>query len=760
MVYLIIQGNRHFPMGRFLLLLLLCGGMSSAQAQVCISGTVTDSSGAALPFVQVYLSGPDKTVMTGERGGFSICNLPKGEFILQAKLLGYRTWIARVAVQDSSAAVEIRMRPSTSTFPEVVVYGVNDSRPEETANDISTLSSAAMRESGALTLSEGIAKMPGVALLSTGNGISKPVIRGLFGNRIQTVLLGLRFDNQQWQDEHGLGLSDVGVDRVEVIKGPASLIYGNEAMGGVLNIIEEKPAPSGTTQSDVSMRAFSNTYGIATDAGVRSSKENRNWRIRAGMESHADYNDGDGRRILNSRFAGYFAKASLGFNKKRWVSRNDYLFSLSNFGFIMDPIQLSLPPDDRLSRSFEMPHHSVYLNLFSSQNTFYRDRSKIKLNLGFQSNNRQEQEGGSKISLNMLLNTFSGNFSWTRDLSEDAELSAGAGTSYQTNRNAGSRTIIPDANFLEASAFGYARQTKEHFAAEAGIRYDLKNIATFATGNINTDPFSPGTDILPFDRWYSSVNGSAGASLFDNKHWNVKANISTGFRPGNLAELSSNGLHEGTIRYEIGNIDLKVEQNLCADLSVGFECKWLSVSSSAYSNRFFNYIYLAPTSSEYLGFQIFRYLQKDALLHGIETVAELHPEKLKRVSLRSSFCAITGKTDDEEYLPFIPARKITAELKLRLLPLTGNQQFSIRAGGEYLFEQFEVDQFETPTGSYYLLNAGMNWELQKPKNNFTLGVSCNNLLNEAYYDHLSRFKYFGVQNMGRNISINCKISFN
>src|SRR6185369_11396047 len=150
-----------------------------------------------------------------------------------------------------------------------------------------------MPENGALSLSDGIAKIPGVSQLTTGAGISKPVIRGLFGNRIQTVLLGLRFDNQQWQDEHGLGLSDVGVERVEIIKGAASLLYGSEAMGGVLNIIEEKPAPMGKTQSDVSMQLFSNTYGIATDAGVKHSNEKCNWRLRIGEVSHGDYSDGN-----------------------------------------------------------------------------------------------------------------------------------------------------------------------------------------------------------------------------------------------------------------------------------------------------------------------------------------------------------------------------------------------------------------------------------------------------------------------------------
>src|SRR4030095_9593889 len=155
---------------------------------------------------------------------------------------------------------------------------------------------------GAFNLSDGLAKLPGVSQLTTGVGISKPVIRGLYGNRVLAILSGLRFDNQQWQDEHGLGLNDMGIDRVEVIKGPSSLLYGSEAIGGALNIIEEAPAKPHTTVADVNTRFFSNTLGIFTDVGFKGASITSNWGIRAGINSQADYTDGDGNRILNSRF--------------------------------------------------------------------------------------------------------------------------------------------------------------------------------------------------------------------------------------------------------------------------------------------------------------------------------------------------------------------------------------------------------------------------------------------------------------------------
>lgn len=199
---------------------------------------------------------------------------------------------------------------------EVEVSNTVNTYANETVLNITALSTEAMREKGSFNISDGLSKLPGISQVSTGVSISKPVIRGLYGNRVQTVFSGLRFDNQQWQDEHGMGITDIGIDHVEIIKGPASLLYGSEAVGGVVNIIEERNAPEGKIVGDINTRFLSNTYGNATDIGIKGNRNNKNWRIRAGYESDADYSDGDNFRVLNSRFDGYYFKASYGFQRK------------------------------------------------------------------------------------------------------------------------------------------------------------------------------------------------------------------------------------------------------------------------------------------------------------------------------------------------------------------------------------------------------------------------------------------------------------
>src|SRR6185369_7594895 len=177
---------------------------------------------------------------------------------------------------------------------EVVVSGIRTSLVKETSLNIQSLSVSKIRQSGALNVLDALSKLPGISQLTTGPAISKPVIRGLYGNRVLAVLSGLKFDNQQWQDEHGLGLNDVGIDRIEIIKGPASLLYGSEAIGGILNIIEEAPNEPGKKSGDINIGLFSNTYGLCIDAGLKSATQKRNWGLRAGLNSNADYTDGNG----------------------------------------------------------------------------------------------------------------------------------------------------------------------------------------------------------------------------------------------------------------------------------------------------------------------------------------------------------------------------------------------------------------------------------------------------------------------------------
>src|SRR5690349_18737732 len=226
---------------RFLIIALMLLPVA-VRCQNVFSGVVYDKqTGKALPDASVFLPELHKGVYTGSEGKFVFRSIGARKFLIEVSHVGYQSSFRNVILPGDST-LNISLEPSLISVQEVVITGTHMQSPEETSFNIVQMNRAKIEESAALNLSDAISKLPGVSQLTTGPGISKPVIRGLFGNRIQVNLNGLRFDNQQWQDEHGVGLSDIGVDRVEIIRGRASVLYGSDAIGGVINIIDEKPA--------------------------------------------------------------------------------------------------------------------------------------------------------------------------------------------------------------------------------------------------------------------------------------------------------------------------------------------------------------------------------------------------------------------------------------------------------------------------------------------------------------------------------------
>jgi len=647
-------------------------------------------------------------------------------------------------------------RDTIPVLKEVVVSGIRTSLVKETSFNIQSLPVAKIRQSGALNVSDALSKLPGISQLTTGPAISKPVIRGLYGNRVLAVLSGLKFDNQQWQDEHGLGLNDVGIDRIEVIRGPASLLYGSEAIGGILNIIEEAPNKPGEKNGDVNVGLFSNTYGLSVDGGISSATEKKNWGIRVGLNSNADYSDGDNNRIRNSRFAGYYLKGTYGFIKNKWTSSNHFMSSLDNFGFITADNSNSFLYDGRWSRSMKGPHHTVFLNILSSQNKISLKKSSLDVNVGFQSNLRLEDEGGNHISLNMLLSTFLWHIMWNKQLNANTELVLSNNSQFENNTNYGSRIIIPDANTTESGFSAFIKSKKKKLVFETGIGFSVRNIHTFETPGVNT----PDKAIAPFNKTLPSLNGSAGFAWNPANNWNLKTNIGTGFRSGNLAELSSDGLHEGTLRYEIGDPNLKIEQNINSEVSVNYSSRYFQFSVAAYLNHFLDYIYLAPTGTQYLGFDVFRHKQFNANLYGSESMLAINFPFYERLRFETNFSTVTGNLSDGTYLPFIPPPKWTQQLQLKCKQGKRLNNVSFLVITEEHFVQDHPAEFETPTSAYWLLNAGINGNWKTKRRTFIFSITGNNLLNRNYYDHLSRFKEYGIHNIGRNIIVHLNIPFN
>ena len=373
--------------------------------------------------------------------------------------------------------------------------------------------------------------------------------------------------------------------------------------------------------------------------------------------------------------------------------------------------------------------------------------------MGGQSNLRQEQERGKRVDLNLMLNTISMNGSLEKQLQHGWLLTNGIAGMFQINTNLGSRIIVPDARIMEGSAFTYV---KKHFGSqkvnanfETGLRYDRRQTTTLQTGSFNL----PGSDMPPFNHGFNELSFSVGQSLILS-NFLVKAYVGSGFRGGNLAELSANGLHEGSPEWYIGKPDLKAEHCINGDLSVSYQTRAFNVHTSVFRNRFYNYIYLQPTNEEYLGYKIFRFEQTDAVIKGFEAGAQVEKEKIFRINV--DYSLLDAQRIDHTWLPFIPANQLMMKTRVYLPDLKkGWQNAYVYLGADYTEAQYHVDSNEAPTPAYWLFNAGAAVTFRT----FRIMVTGRNITNRYYYNHLSRLKYYGIHDIGRNIVLNFSYQF-
>lgn len=748
----------------FILLIFFFSATVSVLAQNNLSGKVIDSkTNELLPAVDIFIRELQRGVISDLNGKYSFTNLPEGKFTVQFSYVGYKTEVKDVQISRGDNSMNVTLQPTNLELGEVVVIGNSVSSKEKVPYKVEIASAKDLRYNGMVTLTQTLAELPGISTLSNGLAISKPVIRGLYGYRIATVLNGVRFDNQQWQEEHGFGLDDIGVDRIEVIEGPAALLYGAEALGGVINLLPEKSAPIGKVLGNYNLKIFSNTLGAYSELGFKGADKRINWQVNVGGQSHADYLDGKDQKIPNTRFLTLSANGMLGYFYDWGFSNLDYTFAHNIYG-VVEEADLYNPKDlaeDHFEREFEGPHHIIEYHIISLRNTFFAGTSKFKLDLGFQNNHRQEQEGAADVAalgseageLDIILNTFSSNLEWINQLNENLELTLGGQGNFQNNENDGERILIPNADMNEFSGFGYLKGNFDRLNVETGLRYDFKTVKTELMPETE---FS--AEMLPIDNKYSVVNGAVGASYSFTEDLTGKLNFATGYRAPNLAELSSDGVHEGTTRYEIGNSDLKSEHNFQLDAGFIVTVDNFSASINYFYNKVNNFIFLNPTSDSIETNRVYRFEQDNSLLQGGEVSADFNPNNV--VDFSVSYSTVIGKRENGSYLPFMPADKLNGKVNFNLPDWWEFYSFSFFVSTDYYFKQTKTAAEELSTDSYTLFNAGIQSAFTIWHTPVNFSIVGTNLFGEYYISHLSILKPLGVHDIGRNFTLSVDVPFN
>jgi len=713
-------------------------------SQNTLTGKIIDEQGQIIFGAEIYAESLQTGTTSDENGGFTLKNIPNGKHLFVFSYMGFETQQKHLTFFNENKYINTTLYETVFHMDEVIVSTPFNKLQSQNVMKVEHKSVNSLEKKGGTTLVESISTIAGVSNISTGTGIGKPVIRGLSGNRVLTYTQGVKLENYQNGEKHGLGVNESGVESVEVIKGPASLLYGSDALGGVLYLIPEKYAANNTTHGDISSKYFSNTLGINTSAGIKTSGEKWRFLTRGAYDTHSDYKTGNNKRVTNSRYHEADFKAGIAYTNSYFLSDFRYNYNQSSIGI---PKEIG---KQETSKAMMGLYQDLNYHIVSLKNDFTLNSSSIKTNLGYTHNSRNLILNDEK-TVDMLLSTFNYDVKWYLPQLGKIETVVGAQGMVQTNTNFGSEVFLPDADINDIGVFGNLNYGWNSSAIQAGIRFDNRKIDTKEHGTIGNDHY-----IEAIDKSLNSFSGSLGYKTNITHNLVARLNLASGYRAPNLSELASNGIHEG--RWEIGNPNLENEQNLQLDLSLEFKSKHIEFFINSFYNNIYDYIYIAPTNEEINDFEVYTYVQNNAYLYGGEMGFHLHPHPLDWLHFESTYETVIGKQKGGGYLPRIPANKFDNTFRAEF-DINNWLDFGyLFLNLESTFKQNKVSDFEDSSNNYNLLNLGLGGNLVYKTLKTNVNFTVKNILNKEYTSHLSVLNEEGIANPGINFIFGLKFN--
>jgi len=799
----------------FLLLFVVALNVSAevmAGSQTSLQGKITDKNGEPIIGVNIYLPELKTGAATDAQGFYQIDNLPKHRLSVQINSVGYKM-ISEIIDLSSTTHKDYVMKESVTEIAEVTVTGqAITSQLSKTPTPVSIVTLADLEQHPSTNIIDALSSQPGVSQITTGGGISKPVIRGLGYNRVVVVNDGVRQEGQQWGDEHGIEIDENQVNRAEILKGPASLLYGSDAMAGVISFFSAPILPQGKMQLNASVNYQTNNGLIAYSLDYAGHKKTFVWDLRySGKEAHAYQNKYDG-YVYDSGFKENAASALLGISN--WWGYSHLTLSMYHLtpGIVegnRDSLSGKFTKDivlpdgtvgsaiathnDLTSYSHQMPYQQVYHYKAVWNNNILLGDGSLKASLGYQQNRRQEFADvltPNNYGLYFQLHTVNYDVHYQSAERNGYSFSFGVSGMGQRSLNKGTEFLVPEYSLFDIGAFAVAKKTIGKLDISGGLRFDNRSETGKSLYLDANDAKTTASDptatqrFFAFSKDFKGVSGSIGASLQLNDNWITKLNISQGFRAPSIGELASNGVHDGTVRYEIGNSGLKSEHSLQLDYELGYNTEHVTAKVNLFANNIRNYIYSHKINSVnggdsiQSGYSTYKFDSGNALLFGGEVYLDIHPHPLDWLHFENSFSYVyselKNQSDSTRYLPFTPAPKWTSDIRVDLNhTIKSLKNTYVSFGLEHDFKQTHVYSAygtETPTDAYTLLNAGIGTDIVWNKRTLcSIYISGTNLADVAYQSHLSRLKYeaenyatgrVGVYNMGRNISFKLIVPVN
>lgn len=686
---------------------------------------------------------------------------------------------------DNDTIKHHAMTETTVKLSEVVVTGLTGSQKlRQSPAPVTIISPRQLEMQSATNVVDAISRQPGVAQITTGSGIAKPVIRGLGYNRVVTVSDGIRQEGQQWGDEHGIELDPSAVHSVEILKGPASLMYGSDAMAGVIVFHSAPTLIEGEMRANVSTGYQSNNGLFDYSLNFAGHKGHLVWDARySGQSAHAYKNGADG-YVYGSALRSQAYSQLLGWNYREGHTHLRFDYYHLTPGIVegerdAQTGQLVVPGGyNGKSYGTPMPYQQIHHYKTVLDNSWFLGDGNIKLLLAYQHNRRQEfeeEEDPNQCGLDFMLHTVNYDLHYLSPSFSGWKIATGVSGMWQRSVNKGVEFLIPSYRLFDYGVFATVSREMGRLNVSGGIRYDHRRLHSDALIDDEDGEVTGELRFNDFSRTFEGVTGSIGATYQLSPSINVKFNLARGFRAPNISELASNGVHEGTQRYEMGNQTLKPENSWQADLGVTYSAMVVSAELALFANRINRYIYsermpdVDGSHALIYDMPAYCFSSGNARILGGEARLDVHPVRGLHVGNTFSYVNSVQLHCPAEYhwLPFTPAPRWIADVRYEFVCQSPYiDHLFLRVEADCNLRQSHcllANNTETPTPSYTLVNVYAGVDVKsRGRRLLSLYLSAQNLTDHVYQNHLSRLKYTnmnnvtgrqGVFNMGRNVCI-------
>ncbi|EMO72401.1 TonB-dependent receptor [Leptospira santarosai] len=773
-----MKKQTHSNFGIFIVSIFI-SPISVFALDVALTGVVKNKDGKPISNARVLIQESRKSAVTDDKGEFVLDHVPPGKYVLTASARGYRSETLSVTIVEKDQKIQFVLLKSSLDDSAINVTAkstISDflSSPQP----ITVLSGRQLDRQRGETAMSAINNTPGVSNLTTGAGTSKPIIRGLTGQRVLVMTDGIRQEEQQFGDDHTVELDSFNIQKIEIIRGPGSLLYGSDALGGVVNVIRDKAPLSGE--------------GIPKMAGLFNSNNYSNNRQDAGNVAVYGNVEGFGYRAsANTRKAGRITTPNGTLPNTGMIEKNQNV-SIGLDGkwgnFYLDSFRRE-QTQDLLDNPNENPGSTVYQKLLHEKSHFHSflifPAGNLELDFSYQRNNRREVESKNKLlpvkdvlwnenvdvldksfqfyqatsrakyqGLNLFLDTTTADAKFHhKPIFNLLQGTFGVSGLEQKNRTIGTESLIPSYGIVNIAGYFLEELKFGSLTLSAGIRGDKRS------ANIRNNA---ALGVAEQTKNYYATTNSTGLVWRIDKSFSTIVNYGRGFRAPTPFELFSNGAHEGTGKFEIGKNSLKPEYSNNLDLSVRYASSRIQIEFGLFQNHIQNFIYstnIAEIDAD-TGLPKYRYKQGNAVLKGGEF--SIQAELTDKLVFSGGIDVVHARNrNDTNPLPRTTPNRVRAGLRWTESSILGLKDFYFSINGRFYDSQYRVDPKETPTKGYNLIDIGLGFELPHLGDGTSqpsVDLSVQNVFNVSYADHLSRYKDYAL-NPGVNAILKISIPF-